>query len=336
MSRLLLAGVLAALTGAAQAPAPPEAQAGPVFRTESNLALVKFHLIRKGMYANDLRPDDIHLLEDGQPQKIALFEGPGVAERRTIPVEIILLFDVSLSVMDENLLDSYAIRDTLLAGLGNRVGVSVYAFGGRFKKFTGPTNDVEKLKEALDQAYRFANPGTPLYESIVRAAKDAWETGGPNIARAMVIFSDGEGTTKAKPELASKGANQYGVTLYPVVLGHARAVNQAMLGGNGAGFPGQPNPQQEARMARLRDKEAQMEEFAGVGEATGGRSFDPSVMNNIVMKTILSAVVSAVRYEYVAGFYPPSSSEKKSHKLEVKLVAKGKGKLSGGAATVIH
>jgi VWFA-related protein len=308
--------------------------------------MVKFHVVQKNAYTDNLRPEDIHLLEDGQPQKIAVFEGPGQSGKRTIPVEIILLFDVSLSVMNDNLLDSYSIRDTLLAGFDGRVGISIYAFGGKFKKFTGPTNDIEKLKQALDGVWGFANLGTPLYESIVRAGKDAWETGGSNVARAMVIFSDGEATSKAKPELASKGAAQYGVTLYPVVLGHTRAVNQAVNGGSGSGFPvggnrgGSPNmpqnQQQAGRMDRLRDKEAQMEEFASIGAATGGRSFDPQAINTMVVKTILSAVVKAVRYEYVAGFYPASSGERKPHKLEVKLLDKSKGKLTGGVATVVH
>ena len=331
-----LAGVVLATALCAGAQPQPDV----VFRTETNLAMVKFHVVQKSQYANDIVPADIQLLEDGQPQKIALFEGPGQA-KRTVPVEVILLFDVSLSVMDENLLDSYAIKDTVLNGLDGTVGVSVYAFGGKFKKFSGPTNSIDRLKEALEGAFGFANLGTPLYEAIQRSAKDAWETGGPNVARAMIIFSDGEATTKEKPGNAVKAANQCGVTLYPVILGHARAVKQAAQGGNGASFPrpqnrNPQNPQANARMDRLRDKEAQMEEFASIGAPTGGRSFDPSMINNTMIKAILASVVAGVRYEYVAGFYPPSQGEKSAHKLEVKLVNKSKGKLTGGVATVVH
>jgi hypothetical protein len=115
MRRNILAGVLAGLCAAAQS-GPPPTQPDPVFRTETNLAMVKFHVVQKNAYAENVLAEDIHLLEDGQPQKIALFEGPGQNGRRTIPVEIILLFDVSLSVMNDNLLDSYSIRDTLLPG----------------------------------------------------------------------------------------------------------------------------------------------------------------------------------------------------------------------------
>lgn len=351
--------MLAALCGLAQQQ-PAGEQPDLVFRTQTNLAMVKFHVIQKGQYAEDVRAEHIELLEDGKPQKVALFEGPGEGGRRTLPVEIILLFDVSLSVMDDNLLDSYAIRDKVLDGLGGNVGVSVYAFGGKLKKFSPPTNDIEKLKKALDGVYKFTNPGTPLYESIMRVSKEAYDSGGPNVTRAMVIFSDGELTTKEKPEKAAAVANFYGVTLYPVLLGHDRAIKQAMQGnpsptggyGNVMGQnparggppfgPGsmnnpQVNQAQSQRMARLRDKEAQMLEFASVAPPTGGRSFDPPSINGVMIKAILSAIVAGVRSEYVAGFYPPSSEgEKQPHKLEVRLLDKSKGKLSGGARTILR
>ena len=324
---------LALLAALAALQQPPDV----VFRTETNLAMVKFHVIQKGRYVEDLRADDIQLLEDGKPQKIALFEGPGQPGRRSIPVEIILLFDVSLSVMNANLLDSYAIRDTVLTGLDGTVGVSVYAFGARFKKFTAPTKSIKRLKEAMDSAYRFTNPGTPLYESIRKAAEDAWATGGPNVARVMLIFSDGEATTKEKPTNAVKTANQYGVTLYPVVLGHRRA-QQRVHAAPGPAVPGAgpANPQQQARADRLRDQEAQMAEFASIAEPTGGRSFDPPMINNMSMKQILAAVASGVRTEYVTGFYPAAVVPKQPHKLEVKLLNKSKGRLSGGQTTVVH
>lgn len=101
-------GLLAAGFAAAQT-APPAPPPDLIFRTDTNLAMVKFHVVQKSQYAEDIRVDDIQLLEDGQPQKIALFEGPG-GTKRTVPVEVVLLFDVSLSVMYDNLLDSYAIQ----------------------------------------------------------------------------------------------------------------------------------------------------------------------------------------------------------------------------------
>ena len=45
-----------------------------------------------------LKPDEVVLLEDGKPEKITLFEG-GSAAQGTVPVELILLFDLSGRVM---------------------------------------------------------------------------------------------------------------------------------------------------------------------------------------------------------------------------------------------
>src|SRR5690349_21828814 len=82
---------------------PPSAEPEATFRTETRLALVRFHAVQKNRYIDNLAPADIQLLEDGKPQKIAVFEGPATAAR-TVPVEVILLFDVSMSVMNEGLL----------------------------------------------------------------------------------------------------------------------------------------------------------------------------------------------------------------------------------------
>ena len=104
-------------------------EAETIIRTETRLALLRFHAVHKNQYVDNLQPEDIQLLEDGKPQKLALFEGPRPAGgQRQTPLEVILLFDVSLSVIDENLLNPSVFKETLLDGLGDRVGISVYGF----------------------------------------------------------------------------------------------------------------------------------------------------------------------------------------------------------------
>ena len=69
-------------------------------------------MIHKNKYVADLRSGEVQLLEDGAPRKIAIFEGtPELARgERTIPIEMVLRLDVSLSVMNKNLLDSFSIQ----------------------------------------------------------------------------------------------------------------------------------------------------------------------------------------------------------------------------------
>jgi hypothetical protein len=70
-------------------------EAETIIRTETHLALLRFHAVHKNQYVDNLQPEDIQLLEDGKPQKLALFEGPRTAGgQRQTPLEVILLFDV--------------------------------------------------------------------------------------------------------------------------------------------------------------------------------------------------------------------------------------------------
>jgi VWFA-related protein len=334
--RLLL---LAALPVYAQ---PPEA----TFRTETRLALVRFHAVQKNRYVDDLKAEDIQLLEDGAPQKIAVFEGPGTSSRTIVPVEVILLFDVSMSVMNENFLDPFMFKEALLDGIGGQVGISMYGFAQRMQKFTGPTRDVAKLKRSMEQIRDFAHLGTRLYEAIRFAAQDAAQAGG-NVTRLMVIFSDGEPTTKMKPEEAVKAANAEGIQLYPIVLGHERLRRRLNRGGGGGvgggmGPPGRGNQNPGAQNGnpgqwRAQDLERDMLDFASIGEPTGGRSFDPQLVSSSVIRTILAGIVQKVRAEYVVGYVPASAEDgKRAHKMQVKLIAKNKGKLSGGVRSVVH
>lgn len=327
---MILALLLAAL---AQAPSqkPPVEDPGFVIRTETNLALVRFHVLRKNKYVEQVRPEEIELREDGVSQKIALFEGPSTG--RTVPLEVILLFDVSLSVDNLNLLNG--IHDTILKGIGDHVSVSVYAFANRLRRFTAPTRDLAQLRIALDAALGFAHGGTRLYDAIMNTAADASRAGSGPASRLMIVFSDGFATSKTKPEAAVKAARGHGIPLYPVVLGHQRIVDQSRMVTGGRRDIG-VNPRALERQGRAMEKEWQMREFADIAAATGGRSFDPPVLNELIVREILKSVVRDVQAEYLAGYYPAAGETRRSHKVEVVLRDKRAGKIYGGVRTVVH
>jgi VWFA-related protein len=309
---------------AAQQPAPQPAADTPVFRSDTNLALVRFHVVRKHSYASDLKRDDVILLEDGQPRPIASFEG-GSSGPRSAPVEMILLFDTSGSVKQAGLLDPLAYQTALLDRLP-AVRLSVYAFNAALWKHCRSTRDPSEIEAALrrvldgpraeTEAARIAlelprgrkgAAGTWLFEAIMAAAKDA---SGP-----LVVFSDGLPTTTTRSEDAAAALAALGIPVYPVVLGHA-------------GTAGKPwGPMQEMFMA----------DFARLAEGTGGRSFDPPAINLTVVREILAALAEEIRCEYVVGFAPPASSGGvRRHKLEVKLRSRELGSVQGGTRTVIH
>ena len=151
----------------------------------------------------------------------------------------------------------------------------------------------------------------------------------------MIVFSDGFATSKTKPEAAVKAARAAGIPLYPVVLGHQRVVQRGQIVTGGRGDIG-VNPRALERQGRAMEQEWQMREFADTAAATGGRSFDPPVLSEIIVREILKSVVRDVQAEYLAGYYPAAAETRRLHKVEVVLRDKGAGKIYGGVRTVVH
>jgi VWFA-related protein len=336
---LCLALPLFARPVAAQAPAQRPEQQAPVFRTDSTLALVRFHVVRKHSYVDDLKPKDVILLEDGSPREFSVFEGGRLASR-TIPIEIVLLFDTSGSVTGAGLLDPLAYQATLLDNLEN-VRLAVYAFNSTLTRHCGPTRDPAELAAALRRVRdspsgaagpqvksiplqlppgRKGAPATWLFEAIMAAAKDSAAEAG-QATRMLVVFSDGFPTTNTRPEEAVSVLSELGIPVYPVVLGHADLA--ARRAGQQLGWP---------QMAEMF-----MADFASLAELTGGRSFDPPVIDVAVVREILAAMAGQVLCEYVVGFQPGESpAAPRPHRLQVKLRSKDLGTVRGGFRTVTH
>ena len=340
---------------AQQKPVEPQEEV-PVFRTGRSLALVAFHVVQHNRYAMDIRQGDVELLEDGQPRKIALFEGG--ATKRQVPVEMALVFDISGSVMQEGLLDPLVYKSTMLDGLGG-ARLAVYGFDASLERFCRPTREFDELKDCLDRVmgYRSGSQprpeviglqlpakrksdsrgGTWLYESVLAAAKDM-AAGAGNATRLMLVFSDGFPSTTTGPEDILPGLNELGIAVYPVALGHQRLVERGKAIRE-SGYNGSAVLSEAARngLQRIQAQELQIMEFTSLGESTGARSFDPPAINLLMLQNILGFMVGQVQCEYVVGFSPDGSSGPPTmHRLEVRLRSKDLGKLLGGARTVIH
>lgn len=326
----------------------------PVFRTETTLVTASFHVIQKNRYVQSVRPEDIEILEDGAPQKIAFFEGGQFAPRR-VPVEIILLFDVSGSVTQEGLLDPVVFKQDLLDNLPF-VSLGVYAFDSRLWRLARPTRDLNQIKFAFSMVEhperrrkaglrsaplppppgrKGGRSGTQLYEAVIQTVRDMAD-GPPNHSRIIVVFSDGFGTTNARPEDAWKVANQAGVTVHPVILGHEKIVERLKQAQQAVHAQGGQNPAARDRLFRIQAQEQDIQDFASLAERTGGRAFDPPIFNDSTVKRILEALVGYVRTEYVVGYTPKSTSSKRPRKVQVRLKNKSLGKLTGGVRTVTY
>ena len=64
--------------------------------------------------------------------------GEAGSEGRQTRVEILLLLDVSLSVMNRSLLDVYTLKEELLDDLDENVSIGVYAFANKLTQAYAP------------------------------------------------------------------------------------------------------------------------------------------------------------------------------------------------------
>ena len=357
---LFCCSLLAASLSSGQSADPPVEQSDFVITAESNLVVVPLHVYRKKASVNGLGKEAFELREDGILQEIAFVEGPpGGSEEessRTVPTEIIFLVDFSYSVMTPGLLDFTTVRSTMMEGLRDDVLISLYGFANSLKRFTGPTRDLEKLQQALDQAHESEAGGSRVYEAIMQTARDASQRGG-NVSRMMVVFSDGLSTTKLSPDMPVQVARMYGIPIYPIVLGHdrilknsqrrnARAQWNSNVGRNsdvrgdmneGLLGPNRVPTQSVAQQSNSRHQESKMRIFADIGRRTGGRSYDLEVLNSKVLRRILGSLSELAETEYVVGYYPRAVDEQLTpHEVQVNLISEEIGRLYGGHRLVVH
>jgi VWFA-related protein len=326
------------------------AQETPVFRAGTSLALVRFHAAKSNRYVEDLTRDDVILLEDGKPRPFTVFEAG--TRRRTVPLDVALVFDTSGSVTDNGLLDASAFKTGLLDAVPS-ARLAVYGFARRMRRFCPPTREYEKYRAALNAVEERKpsmgvdvplalppkrrsneNGASWIYEAAIGAARDLAAQGG-SATRTMVIFSDGQPTTTTTPEDAARVCEELGVAVYPVLLGHWQLGERMRVQQQREASRG-PNAPPSAASDRLNAQEDDIQEFASLGRLTGGGAFDPPAVGPNLLRRILEGLAARAQFEYVLGFSPESGGEPRRRKLEVRLRDKSLGRVIGGKRAVIH
>jgi VWFA-related protein len=322
----------------------------PIFRSDSQLVLTGFHVVTGKRNVTGLSASDFQLWVDGRPHEITTFENGGSVNT---PVEIVLVFDSSGSVRGSGLLDERLFRDNLLAGIPE-VTVSVYSFGGppvnSLVRNCGPTADPLVLRRAFqtvvkkmpgEAAFDLHKPGKDslIYESIVETLRDSARSQ-RTVTRLMLVVSDGLPGGEMNPAQAANAALQMGIPIYPLLVGHQARVAQFNMRMSEPLHPGE-NPEAgaaRARYAQIFDhEEAQAELFTSLGEATGGRSFDPPELNPSTARDIIAFLAGEVRTRYIIGFSPESGSTRSPHQIEVRLISGRPGaKIAGGSRIALY
>ena len=126
-----------------QPPAPIERKDGqtPTIHVESRLVNVALNVVDEtGAPVGGLTKDDFEIAEDGDPQKIAIFD-----RESTTPLEIVLAIDASESVLGDEHLEVQAAKRFVQSILRQQDGVDLMVFADDVTELVPFTNDPRRI-----------------------------------------------------------------------------------------------------------------------------------------------------------------------------------------------
>jgi Ca-activated chloride channel homolog len=206
--RVILCTVLACLAAMAQDGAPAAA-ALPTFRVEARLIQVYASIFdKRGNPLPNLAREQFQVLDAGQPQSLADFEGAEEA------LSCALLLDTTGSMADYlPALRTAAVH--FIDELRPEESIAVYTFNRTLQVAQKFTTDKKLVKQAVMRTS--AAGGTRLFDSVAQVARDLEARPGK---KALVVFTDGDdNASMLKAAGASRQASQSGVPIYVIAQG---------------------------------------------------------------------------------------------------------------------
>jgi hypothetical protein len=132
-----------------------------------------------------------------------------------------------------------------------------------------------------------------------------------------------------------------GIPIYPLLVGHQARIAEFNMRAEAPLRPGE-GPETAAAHARyvqtiFEREEAQAGLFARLGEATGGRAFDPPELNASAARDIIGFLAGEVQTAYMIGFSPEPCATPSAHEVDIRLVGGPRGaKILGGFRTAVY
>ncbi len=210
----------------------------PTFRATSELVLLDVQVIHKktNTATAELRREDLNVLEDGEPQKIAFFS------RDELPLSIVMLFDMtdtSQLVLKQLATDAQTALEHLKPA--DEAAVMVYAAHGRV--IDGFTTDRGRTAAAIQRAAGGKQPGVRAYfnEALWEASDFLRKSGNPagrrvviwltdnlpNVAFGKTEQSEGERHTVHTEAEAIRSLDESGTVVAPLLLRSSVAIAEA-------------------------------------------------------------------------------------------------------------
>jgi Ca-activated chloride channel homolog len=269
--------------------------AGALWAQQETLIRVDVRLVRvlatvknaAGAAVGTLAKEDFEILDNGVPQRIAVFE-----RHTEQPLSVALLVDISGSTAKElkSQLDSVSRFLNALFGSGHPDdAVALYSFNWQVTKHNAFTSNQRSLERSL-KTFK-AEAGTALYDAIFLASEGL---DGREGRRVIVAVTDGGDTVSVKGfHAALEAAQMADAVIYPVLVMPVTSEAGRNIGGENA--------------------------LTNMARATGGQVFPAAV--GPALDEAFSSIIADLRTQYLLGYYPTDTprTANRFHTIQVRV-----------------
>lgn len=287
-------------TAPAPSPTPPaESRQDPqdsdeVVRVETNLTSIFFTAADSNKrFIDNLKKEDVRILEDGQPQEIFTFQ-----QNLDLPLSIAILIDTSLSE-ERTLPDEKAAARSFLEAVmrADKDEAAIVSFTGEVTLEQGFTGNLERLRRAIDRV-EFIPPsgyigggvvvgGTPpisdtnqmlsgstaIWDAVWASSNELMSISAEHTRRTIILLTDGEDTSsQVKMHDAIERAQKADALIYAIGIG------DSYQGG------------------------VDMGKLQKIAEQTGGRAYFPR--NETELRSAFAQIQRDLREQYLVAYSP--------------------------------
>ena len=276
----------------APVPHPPEKPAATPQAEDANTTIrVNVKLVNVfstvtnagGAPISSLKQEDFQIFEDGNPQKIAVFQ-----RESELPLSIVIAVDASLSTRNEHKLELESARRFAHAILRPIDGVSLFQFSEVVDQLTPFTADIRVIDKGINRVHNGA--ATALYDTLYLASDALLDRRGRKV---MVVITDGGDTvSKTTYQQAVREAQQAEVILYSIIIVPIESSAGRDIGG------------EHALIQLSRD--------------TGGKYFYASSLDQL--DAAFRQISDELRTQYLIAYYPSQRlSDSEFRRIEIRI-----------------
>jgi Ca-activated chloride channel family protein len=256
---------------------------------------------KDGEFIRNLKTEDFTVYEDGEPQKLGLFEA-SEATVLTRPVAAIFAIDLSGSIKPEETERQRLAAENFMKFVHSDSVFAVLAFNYEIRVLQDFTNEAKKISQAF-QKIKEGSGSTRLFATIERAvtmlSKVPHYRGSRRLRRVVVVVTDGyDNVDSTEQSELIKRANDAEVTVYSITL-----PSYGATGANGG------------RIMTLLD-------VSRIVPMTGGSDFSADARD---FTPVFKAIAEEIKASYTLAYYPSekSRSDGRTHQIRVEVKRPG-------------